>query len=80
VGVVVAGLALVLVEIGVYGVLNSAHTAAIVQVGATTVVGLLAFALCCFWLERGALVELIQFGTRALPVPRRLVPQALQSA
>lgn len=80
VGVVVAGLALVLVEIGVYGLLNSAHTAAIVQVGATTVIGLLAFALCCFWLERGALVELIQFGTRALPVPRRLVPQALQSA
>ena len=80
VGVVVAGMALVLVEIGVYGLLNSAHIAPIVQVGATTVIGLLAFALCCFWLERGALVELIQFGTRALPVPRRLVPQALQSA
>jgi O-antigen/teichoic acid export membrane protein len=79
-GVTVAAAALVIVEIGIYGLVGSTQTGPVVQIAVTALGGVLAFVLMCLWLERGALLELIRFSTRALPVPRRLLPQALQSA
>ncbi|SRR5579884_913553 len=79
-GVTIAAAVLVIVEIGVYDLLQSTAVGSIVQLGATGLAGLFAFALGCFCLERRALLELIRFGTTALPVPRRLIPSALQSA
>jgi O-antigen/teichoic acid export membrane protein len=79
-GVTVAAAALVIVEAGVYALLGPTHIGPVLQTGITALCGVATFALVCLWLERGALLELIRFAAKAVPIPRRLRPQVLQSA
>jgi O-antigen/teichoic acid export membrane protein len=79
-GVFVAAAALMIVEVGVYGVLAPSEVGAILGVAATTMSGLLTFGLFCLWLERDALVEFVRFAAKAMPIPRRFIPHALQRA
>lgn len=75
-----AGLALVVVEGAVYHLVGMTGAGALVRVVLTTASGVVTFALVCIWTEREALLELGRIAAKALPVPRRLIPHALQSA
>ncbi len=79
-GVVAAGVALLAVEAVVFDLLVQADVAPGFRILITTVVGVVTFALVCVWTEREALLELGRIAARGLPIPRRLIPAALQSA
>ena len=79
VGVGTPAMALVFVEAAVFDLLTLTDVGAVVRVALTTACGVAIFALVCVWTEREALLELGRIAAKGLPVPRRLIPQVLQS-
>jgi O-antigen/teichoic acid export membrane protein len=78
-GVLVAAAALIISEAVVYGMLAD-NGGPILRIGVTGAIGVATFGLVCFWREREALLELLRISVTAIPIPRRLIPAALQSA
>jgi O-antigen/teichoic acid export membrane protein len=80
VGVGTASAALIVVEAGMFELLNRTDVGPLVRIAVTTVSGVSTFALVSLWTERESLVELGRIAAKGLPIPRRLLPQVLQSA
>lgn len=74
-----AALALLVVEVACYAPLRQSGVGPILRVGAVGVCGVAAYALVCALGDRDTLVELLSVAAKALRVPERLIPRALQT-
>lgn len=78
-GVTAAGVGLALVEVAVYQALALTSIGAVPRIAATMLSGIVEFGAVCVLRDRDALLELGRIAARAVPLPQRLIPQALQS-
>lgn len=76
VGVLVAALALVVVEVSVFALLTQTDVGPVVRTAVTAIAGLAVFAGLCRWREREAWVELMRFAGETLRGARRGVNDA----
>lgn len=79
-GVAGAAAALVLVELALSRLLGPTGMGSLSRLAVIGTSGIVVFGLVCFWRERPALLDLFRLAVSALPLPRSLIPQALQSA